>query len=180
MRRLRSSLVVAALTTLGAGPALAGPAWLAEPAASAALQRLSAVDLEGRRWTADSLRGRVVLIDFWATWCAPCLAEMPRLKALRSRHHRRDFEILGISVDATSRPALVSWLNRNRIEWPQVHERSGYSGPTVRLFGIESLPRTILIDRDGTVVARDVRGETLVALVDDLVAAAPGSGGARR
>lgn len=133
------------------------------------LQNLAAVDLDGRRWTATDLRGRVILMDFWATWCAPCLADLPRLKALRERHPRSDFEILGISLDATSRRTLVSWLNRNRIDWPQVHERSGYSGETARLFGIDRLPRTLVIDRDGSVAAVDMRGERLEELVNALV-----------
>ena len=137
---------------------------------SVALQKFVAVDLAGQQWSAERLRGRVVLIDFWATWCAPCLAEIPRLKALRSKHSREDFEILGISLDARSRQSFVSWLNRNRVEWPQVHQRAGYSSDAARVFGIDRLPRTIVIDRDGSVAAVDVRGERLALLVDALVA----------
>jgi thiol-disulfide isomerase/thioredoxin len=142
----------------------------ARPPVSRAVHRFVATDLDGQRWTTADLRGRVILLDFWATWCAPCLAEMPRLKSLRSKHSRDDFEIVGISLDVTSRQAFVSWLNRNRIEWPQVHERAAYSGKVPRLFGIDRLPRTVLIDRDGSVAAVDVRGDRLAALVDELVA----------
>jgi len=137
---------------------------------AAAIRRLDAVDLSGRRWTVADLRGRVVLLDFWATWCAPCLADLPHLQALRARHARDRFEILGVSLDVTSRRAFVSWLNRHRIQWPQVHERSGYAGGVPRQFGIHRLPRTIVISADGVPVALDVRGEQLVALIDDLVA----------
>jgi len=139
------------------------------PGPSAALATLNAVDIGGHRWTSEDLRGRVVLIDFWATWCAPCLAELPRLRALRDRHDRRDFEILGISLDAGSRQTLVSWLNRNRIEWPQIHERGGYSGTTARTFGIDRLPKSILVNRDGSIAAVDLRGDALVSRVDALV-----------
>jgi thiol-disulfide isomerase/thioredoxin len=110
-----------------------------------------------------------VLLDFWATWCAPCLADIPRLKTLRARYPRTDFEILGISLDATSRRSFISWLNRNRIDWPQVHERAGYGGAIPLLFGIDRLPRTILIARDGSVAAVDLRGERLAAAIDVLV-----------
>lgn len=134
-----------------------------------AVEQLSVVDLEGRRWTSTDLRGRVVLIDFWATWCAPCLAELPRLQHLRERYARNGFEIIGINLDATSRRSLVSWLNRNRIDWPQVHQRAGYAGEVPRQFGIESLPRTILIDRDGSVAARDLRGDQLADMIALLV-----------
>lgn len=137
---------------------------------SEALAKLDATDIAGARWTLAEMRGRVVLIDFWATWCAPCLADLPELKAVRQRHTRSDFEILGISVDVTSRRTFVSWLNRHRIDWPQVHEPGGYSGKTVRQFGIDRLPATMLIDRDGTVAAMDLRGAALVARIDDLIA----------
>ncbi len=139
-------------------------------AASAPLPAFSATDLDGQRWTAADLRGRVVLLDFWATWCAPCLAELPRLKTLRARHSRADFEILGISLDVKSRRSFVSWLNRNRIDWPQVHERAGYAANLPRLFGVDRLPRTLVIARDGTIAATDLRGERLAAKIDALVA----------
>jgi thiol-disulfide isomerase/thioredoxin len=168
---LMLALAVTCARGMGTLAATADPEQ-ARQSASSALLRFTATDLDSQRWTAASLRGRVVLIDFWATWCAPCLAELPRLKALHARHPRKDFEILGISLDATSRQSLISWLNRNRIDWPQVHERSGYSGDVPRLFGIDRLPKTLLLDRDGAVAAVDLRGERLVAQVDDLVAAA--------
>jgi thiol-disulfide isomerase/thioredoxin len=142
----------------------------AELAASAdALRRLSAVDLTGTRWTADSLRGRVVLVDFWATWCAPCLAELPRLQALRRRYGPERFEILGISLDVRSRRDFVAWLNRQRVDWPQIHDRGGYAGPIARLFAIDRLPRTLLVGPDGAIAALDLRGEPLSRAVDALV-----------
>jgi thiol-disulfide isomerase/thioredoxin len=140
---------------------------------AAALEQFSATDLSGRHWTSANLRGRVVLLDFWATWCAPCLADLPLLQTLRQKHSRTDFEIVGISLDATSRRSLVSWLNRHRIAWPQVHERAGYSAGLPRLFGIEQLPSTVVVGRDGRPVAIDVRGQRLITLIDALVAEAP-------
>jgi thiol-disulfide isomerase/thioredoxin len=143
----------------------------AELAAATALVQLDATDLSGERWTAGDLQGRVMLIDFWATWCAPCLAELPRLKGLRERYGRNEFEILGVSLDASSRLTLVSWLNRNRIDWPQVHERAGYAGRVPRQFGIDRLPRTFLLDRHGRVAALDLRGDRLAEAVHMLVTA---------
>jgi thiol-disulfide isomerase/thioredoxin len=141
-----------------------------------ALEQFTATDLSGRRWTSSNLRGKVVLLDFWATWCAPCLADLPLLQALRAKHSRTDFEIVGISLDVTSRRSLVSWLNRHRIAWPQVHERAGYSAGLPRLFGIEQLPSTVVVGRDGRPVAIDIRGERLIAVVDALVAQGARSG----
>jgi thiol-disulfide isomerase/thioredoxin len=147
---------------------------------SAALEQFEATDLAGRRWDAGALAGRVVLLDFWATWCAPCLADLPLLQALRQKHARDDFEILGISLDVTSRRAFVSWLNRQRIDWPQIHLRQGYAAEVPRLFGVEQLPSTVVLDREGRPAAIDVRGEQLVVIVDALVAGAPGDAGEGR
>lgn len=141
--------------------------------AADAIDQFGAVDLDGRRWTTGDLKGQVVLLDFWATWCAPCLADLPLLRALRQKHAREDFEILGISLDVTSRRGFVSWLNRHRIDWPQVHLRQGYAADVPRLFGVEQLPSTVVIDRDGRVAGIDVRGDRLVALVDALVGDTP-------
>ena len=135
-----------------------------------ALRTFNVVDVAGDRWTADHLRGRVLLLDFWATWCAPCLAELPRLKALREQYSRSDFEILGISLDAASSFTLRSWLNRHRIEWPQIHERAGYAGKLPEQFGVDRLPRTVLLDRNGRIAAFDLRGERLAEAVRSLVA----------
>jgi len=182
-----SLLASVVAVTLAVGPLLAtvretnaGRVTSSRLSLSAALSRFEAMDLSGQRWTPEQLRGRVVLLDFWATWCAPCLAELPRLKTLRSRYARQDFEILGISLDASSRRTFVSWLNRNRIEWPQVHERSGYGGSVPRLFNVDRLPRTVLIGRDGTVAAVDLRGQRLADAIEELIAQPPERAEARR
>jgi hypothetical protein len=75
-----------------------------------------------------------------------------------------------------SRGTAVSWLNRNRIDWPQVHERAGYAADVPRLFAVDRLPRTVVIGRDGVAAAVDLRGERLAATIDTLIGA--GSGGA--
>jgi len=168
---IAGSSIIAAPAPPHTPPAWINPAMGPPHPAEDALKNLKAIDLDGRQWTAAEMRGRVVLLDFWATWCAPCLAELPRLKALRDRHSREHFEILGISLDVKSRQSFVSWLNRNRIDWPQVHERAGYSAGIPRLFGIDRLPRTILVGRDGAIAAVDLRGERLAARIDDLVRA---------
>ena len=139
------------------------------PPAPDALARLDAIDISGRRWTSQQMRGRVVLIDFWATWCAPCLADIPGLKALRQRHDRADFEIVGVSLDVSSRRTFVSWINRNRIDWPQIHEGGGYAADTATLFGVDRLPMNILVDRDGSVAATNLRGAELIARSEALI-----------
>jgi thiol-disulfide isomerase/thioredoxin len=126
--------------------------------------------IEDRTIALDELRGRVVLLDFWATWCAPCLAELPRLKKLRAAYDRADFEIIGISLDSLDRRTFTSWVRRNNITWPQVLEGRSYNGDLARAFNVEKLPVTILIDRAGRLAGRDLRGPRLEAAIRRYIA----------
>jgi thiol-disulfide isomerase/thioredoxin len=130
------------------------------------LDQLRLRDTDGRVWTADDLRGRVTLIDVWATWCAPCLTELPYLKRARARYGREDFEILGVSFDVSDRRTFVSWLNRHRVDWPQVFDGRGRQGPAARQLRAVAVPTSYLIDRQGRVVGANLRGERLLAAID--------------
>ncbi|MEM8933110.1 MAG: TlpA disulfide reductase family protein [Acidobacteriota bacterium] len=133
-------------------------------------QAIEWTDLDGRTWHAEDLSDRVVLLDFWATWCPPCLAELPHLRQLQDRAEQDDrLVIVGIALDTIDRRRLRSFLRRQQIDWPQVHERRGTRGELARRFGVEAVPATFLIDRDGRLVARDLRGEGLDAAIDALL-----------
>jgi thiol-disulfide isomerase/thioredoxin len=129
---------------------------------------LDARDMDGRVWNASALRGRVTVIDFWATWCAPCLAEIPTLRGLRDTFTDR-VVVLGVNLDVTDRRGLVSWMNRQRVDWPQLHDGRGYQGDLARQFEVTSLPTSVLVDPDGRVVALNLRGRRLVAAVETLL-----------
>jgi len=131
-----------------------------------AIATLRAVDLEGRTWSADRLRGRVTLIDFWATWCAPCLTELPYLKQARATYPREEFEILGVSFDVSDRRALQSWLNRQGVDWPQVFDGRGRLGLVARHFGIIAVPTSFLIGADGQVAGTNLRGKQLLNRIE--------------
>jgi len=134
-----------------------------------ALRRLDAVDVDGNEWGFEQLEGRVVLIDFWATWCAPCLAEVPYLRTVVQRYPD-ELIVLGVSLDRVSRREVVSWLSRQRVGWPQVHDGRGFVGELARAFDVEELPTSVLIDHRGRVRALTPRGDDLLAAVDALVA----------
>lgn len=127
------------------------------------------VDLDGRVWDAERLRGRVTLIDFWATWCAPCLTELPYLKEARRRFNGDGFEILGVSFDFGDRRTFVSWLNRQSVDWPQVFDGRGFRTPAARQFGVTAVPASFLVDAKGRIVARNLRGERLLAAIEAVV-----------
>jgi thiol-disulfide isomerase/thioredoxin len=137
--------------------------------AEAAFAKLRVTDIEGRELTASSLRGRVVVLDFWATWCAPCLKEVPTYQRLRREHDASKLEIIGVSVDVLDRRGLVSWLHRQQVTWTQIHDRRGYSGELAQQFKVMSLPTTYVFDADGKLVAANVRGERLLQTVTDLL-----------
>ena len=139
-------------------------------------------DLSGRQIQLDDLRGRVVLIDVWATWCAPCLADLPLLRLLQ-REHADTLTVIGVSLDRMPRRDFVSWVRRHDVTWPQHFDGRGYASPVAIALGVEALPATVLIATDGSVVARDVRGQSLARLVRALARSArprtaPASAGA--
>jgi thiol-disulfide isomerase/thioredoxin len=120
----------------------------------------------------NDLAGKVLLIDFWATWCGPCLADTPNLLALHEEFADRGFEIVGVSVDF-KRDALVSYLAENELPWPQ-HHAHGPEGIAAK-WGVYSYPTYFLVGRDGTILDADVqRDETRrTAIIRALAEPAP-------
>jgi thiol-disulfide isomerase/thioredoxin len=133
----------------------------------AAVDNLDVIDLHGRRWTAAGLRERVVLIDFWATWCAPCLTQIPELIRLRPKYGDR-FEVLAISLDSRPRRDLISWLNQRGVDWPMVHDGRAFSSPTAVAFGVNALPASLLVT-NGRIAAVNLRGRELEQAIDHLI-----------
>lgn len=140
---------------------------------SEAWRGLDGVDLAGFAVTSDRFTGRVVVLDFWATWCAPCLAEIPWLRRLRDDFGADRVEVVGVNLDVAERRRLVAWLNRQRVDWPQLHDGRGYGGAVARAFEVTSLPTLVVIDGRGRVVATGLRGERLYRTVEQLVSARP-------
>jgi thiol-disulfide isomerase/thioredoxin len=128
-------------------------------------------DLDGRVLTADSLRGRIVILDFWATWCAPCLAEVPTLQRLRRAHDPARVALIGISLDTLDRRGLIAWLNRQGVTWTQVHDRRAYNGDLPRQFQVVGLPTSYVFDGEGRLVASNLRGDRLLRAVAGLTSA---------
>ncbi len=132
----------------------------------AAPPAFSATTLDGRRVSLDTYKGKVVLLDFWATWCGPCVVEVPNVKAAYNRFHAQGFEVLGISLDE-NREALKSFVARKEMPWPQVFNADADRGSDpASLYGVRGIPYTVLVGKDGKIVAMDLRGDHLAAAVD--------------
>ena len=128
----------------------------------------SATDLDGNPISLEQYRGKVVLLDFWAVWCGPCIAEMPNVKAVYNSYKDEGFDIIGISLD-TDEDRLRDYLKENDIPWRQVFSGEGWKSPVAQQYGIRAIPAPWLIDKDGTLITHQARGEKLEQLVAEAV-----------
>ncbi|MCX6894988.1 MAG: TlpA disulfide reductase family protein [Verrucomicrobia bacterium] len=121
-------------------------------------------DLAGKPLTVSGLKGKVVLIDFWATWCPPCRAELPNVIKVYQQQHAKGFEVIGISLDS-DRAKLESFIKAQNMAWPQYFDGAGWGNKLAKKYGVDSIPATYLLDREGKIIAKGLRGEALEAAV---------------
>ena len=107
--------------------------------------------LDGKPLTSQMLLGRVVVVDFWATWCGPCVAEMPHMKELYDKYSPAGMVMLGVSLDSDKAKAEQFAKDRG-LPWPQNCEGKGWKTPMANAWGVNSIPRTFVIAPDGTVL----------------------------
>ena len=126
--------------------------------------------LNGKPFDQKSLAGKVVLVDFWATWCGPCVAEIPNVLEQYEKYHKDGFEVVGISLDQ-EREALEKFVDEQKLPWPILFEEpkgDGWQHPLATFYGISGIPTVVLIGRDGNVITLDARGEKLGERLDAL------------
>ena len=103
---------------------------------------------------------KVTMIDFWASWCGPCRAEMPAVKAAYEAYKDKGFGIVGVSLD-NSKGAWLSAIQNLEMNWAHLSDLKGWHSAAAKLYGVNSIPATVLVAQDGTILARDVRGEAI-------------------
>ena len=124
----------------------------------------SATYLDGKPISLQDYRGKVVLLDFWAVWCGPCIGEMPNVKRVYNTYKDQGFDIIGVSLD-TDETRLRNYLKENNIPWRQIFSGQKWKSPLAQKYHIHSIPAPWLIARDGTLISREARGVKLERLV---------------
>lgn len=122
---------------------------------------------DGKMLKLSDLRGKYVLIDFWASWCGPCRRENPNVVRMYERYKAKGFEILGVSLDQ-NRERWLDAIAADGLKWPQVSDLKGWANAVAQNYEVSSIPKTILVDPKGVIVAKDLRGQTLESMLSQL------------
>lgn len=125
-------------------------------------------DVNGHRVSLSSVKGKYVLIDFWASWCGPCRRENPHLVKLYNRYRKNGFEIMGVSLDKRS-SRWISAIEKDQLSWTQVSDLKGYLGDAPMLYNVSAIPSNVLLDSEGKIIAYNLFGKDLEMKLQELM-----------
>ena len=127
--------------------------------------------VDGRSFDLAKLKGKVVLVDFWATWCGPCVTEIPNVKRLYEKYHKAGFEVIGISLDDSKEPCEPDFIKNQKLPWPSIYDKANGTDQELAVtYGANTIPLAILVGPDGRVVFLNARaGDELERLLRGLV-----------
>jgi peroxiredoxin len=126
-------------------------------------------DTLGNSVTLSSLRGQYVLVDFWASWCGPCRTENPNLVKTFNQYKDKGFTVLGVSLDQPGKKdAWLAAVHKDNLTWTQVSDLKFWENEAAVLYGIKAIPANLLLDKEGKIIAKDLRGEELNKKLSEL------------
>ncbi len=131
---------------------------------------LTMTSADGKVMSVSDYAGKqpLVLVDFWASWCGPCRAEMPYVLKAYQQYHDKGFEIVGVSLDE-KKEAWLKAIEQLKMPWPQMSDLKGWESEACLKYNVKAIPSNVLLDKDGTIVAKDLRGEDLSQKVGELL-----------
>jgi len=115
---------------------------------------------EGQTVALSSLKGKYVLVDFWASWCGPCRQENPNVVRMYQKYKDKGFEIYGVSLDE-SKDKWVNAIAKDKLTWPHVSDLKGWNSSAAVKYNIQAIPQTLLLDKEGKIIAKNLRGKPL-------------------
>ena len=124
-------------------------------------------DSSGKQISLASFKGKITLLDFWASWCGPCRQENPNVVTMYHKYHSKGLEILGVSLDTKKEPWQKA-IAADQLNWTQVTDMNGWDSPTAALFGVQSIPSNFLLNKEGKIVGKDLRGADLDQALETL------------
>lgn len=150
--------------------AAATPETAAAVAVGSIAPDFSAATPDGKTVSLKQAMGKVTLVDFWASWCKPCREENPNVVAMYNELHAKGLNIIGVSLDKDA-AAWKEAIAKDKLAWNQISNLKYWQEPIAATYGVQSIPATFLLDANGKVVAKDLRGDALKAKVNELLAA---------
>jgi peroxiredoxin len=126
-------------------------------------------DTLGKPVSLSSLKGSMVLVDFWASWCGPCRAENPNVVAAFKKYGSKGFTVLGVSLD-TDKSKWMDAIAKDGLNWAQVSDLAGWANAAAKQYGVMSIPANFLLDKEGKIIGSDLRGEKLMEKLEETMA----------
>ena len=125
-------------------------------------------DRDGKPFSLSSTRGKLILVDFWASWCGPCRRENPNVVKAYSKFHAKGFDVFGVSLDKDKDKWLEA-IKKDNLTWNHVSDLKGWGNQAAKLYGIRAIPSNLLLDKQGKILAKNLRGEDLIKKLTEVI-----------
>jgi len=129
---------------------------------------ISLPDANGSMVNLSTFRGKVILIDFWASWCGPCRGANPGIIKLYNKYKVKGFEVFGVSIDA-KKEAWLQAVSQDKIEYTQVNDKAGWNSLVAEKYAVNQIPTSFLLDKTGKIIAVDLEGKQLENKIKELL-----------